>query len=244
MTARKLEEGPLENYTHMATLIHKMNLLLLEFDNIPQLRNILRIVYSKKLLNTIVDFVMNTDNFANFGVRFLEILSLEFCKEVVNSEILGVLQGLLRTNDYETVVQSLSFLSVLTENASLTAPEEKANFNVSHVLNKKLLALVMKTVASHNKIEYIHFTIQIVHHALSFKELRNVIIAEILPKQKSGFAADEPLEADEKPYTYSYHLKAVVEKLPEVMALPKLLKRVERQRKEIESWEKATTVLK
>ena len=34
LTARKLETGPLENYTHMATLVHKMNLLLLEFDSI------------------------------------------------------------------------------------------------------------------------------------------------------------------------------------------------------------------
>lgn len=41
LTARKLETGPLENYTHMATLIHKMNLLLLEIDNIPQLKNTL-----------------------------------------------------------------------------------------------------------------------------------------------------------------------------------------------------------
>lgn len=34
LTCRKLETGPLENYTHMATLIHKVNLLLLEYDSI------------------------------------------------------------------------------------------------------------------------------------------------------------------------------------------------------------------
>jgi len=39
LTARKLEEGGLENYTHMATLIHKLNLLLLEFETLSQLRN-------------------------------------------------------------------------------------------------------------------------------------------------------------------------------------------------------------
>ena len=55
------------------------------------------------MLNTIVDFVMNTDNFANFGIRFLEILALEFAEKVIKSEILGVVGGLLRTNDYETV---------------------------------------------------------------------------------------------------------------------------------------------
>ena len=42
-------------------------------------------------------------NFANFGLRFLEILSLEYAQAIVKSEILGILSGLLRTNDYETV---------------------------------------------------------------------------------------------------------------------------------------------
>ena len=88
---------------HMATLIHKMNLLLLEFDNIPQLRNTLDLIYSQKLLNTVVDFCMNTDNFANFGLRFLEILSLQYAENIAKSEILAILMGLLRTNDYETV---------------------------------------------------------------------------------------------------------------------------------------------
>ena len=87
----------------MATLIHKMNLLLLEVDSIPQLKNTLKLIFSQKLLNTVVDFVMNTDNFANFGLRFLEILCLEYAEVVAKSEILGILGGLLRTNDYETV---------------------------------------------------------------------------------------------------------------------------------------------
>jgi len=76
LTARKLEEGGLENYTHMATLIHKMNLLLLEFDQVFQLKTSLQLIFSPKLLVTIVDFCVNTDNFANFGIRFLEILSI------------------------------------------------------------------------------------------------------------------------------------------------------------------------
>ena len=46
LTTRRLETGPLENYTHMATLIHKVNLLLLEYDSVKQLRNILRIIFS------------------------------------------------------------------------------------------------------------------------------------------------------------------------------------------------------
>jgi len=76
LTARKLETGPLENYTHMATLIHKMNLLLLEYDSMAQLKTVLDIIFTDKLLNIIIDFSMNTDNFANFGIRLLEIMSL------------------------------------------------------------------------------------------------------------------------------------------------------------------------
>ena len=104
LTARKLETGPLENYVHMATLIHKINLLLLEYDNIHQLRNILRIVFTRQFLNSVIDFCMNTDNFANFGIRLLELLSLEFAKDILKSDILAVIFGLLRTNDYETIV--------------------------------------------------------------------------------------------------------------------------------------------
>ena len=55
-------------------------------------------------MNSIIDFSMNTDNFANFGIRLLEIFSLEFAKEIVKSDILAVVFGLLRTNDYETIV--------------------------------------------------------------------------------------------------------------------------------------------
>ena len=113
LTCRKLETGPLENYTHMATLIHKVNLLMLECDSIVQLRNIQRLVFSEKLLSTIVDFCMNTESFANFGIRLCEIFALEFPAEIAKSDIFAVIKGLLRTNDYETVAQCLSFLNVI-----------------------------------------------------------------------------------------------------------------------------------
>ena len=61
LTCRRLETGPLENYVHMATLIHKINLLLLEYDSVKQLRNIIRIVFNKNLLNALIDFCMNAD---------------------------------------------------------------------------------------------------------------------------------------------------------------------------------------
>lgn len=99
----------------MATLIHKVNLLLLEFDKVAQLKNSLQLIFSKKLLDTVIDFCTNTDNFANFGLRLLEILSLQYAQEIVHSGVIAVLTGLLRTNDYETVAQSLSLLSVLAD---------------------------------------------------------------------------------------------------------------------------------
>lgn len=99
----------------MATLIHKINLLLLEYDCVSDLKNISNLVFTDKLLNTLIDFCMNTENFANFGIRLIEILSLEFTQKIARSEIFAVIQGLLRTNDYETVAQSLSFISVMAQ---------------------------------------------------------------------------------------------------------------------------------
>ena len=102
----------------MATLIHKINLLLLEYDSVTDLKNVINIIYTPKLLNTLIDFCMNTENFANFGIRLIEILSLEYTDKIGKSEIFAVMQGLLRTNDYETVSQCLSFISVMSQQLS------------------------------------------------------------------------------------------------------------------------------
>ena len=232
LTARKLEQGPLENYTHMATLIHKMNLLLLEFETIPQLKNSLKLIFSKKLLNTVVDFVMNTDNFANFGIRFLEIMALEYADKIVKSEILGVVGGLLRTNDYETVAQSLSFISVLCESASIS--QDKTTLNIEKVLNKKLLVLIMKVFYKTQEIEYLHYVLQIVNHAIMIKELRTAILTESL-KPPTGDSAEEKAN----PYTYAMLLKNQTEKTNEVLAISRLHQKVIRQRRELESWASA-----
>ena len=61
-----------------------MNLLLLEFDAMTQLKTALGLIYSTKLMSTIVDFSMNTEHFAHFGIRFLEIMSLQFPNEVAS----------------------------------------------------------------------------------------------------------------------------------------------------------------
>lgn len=107
----------------MATLIHKVNLLMLEYDSLADLRNIINLVFSRKLLNTLIDFSMNSDSFANFGIRLLEILSLDHSLPIAQTEIFNVVQGLLRTNDYETVVQCLSFLQVMAQQISAKESE-------------------------------------------------------------------------------------------------------------------------
>jgi hypothetical protein len=72
----------------MATLIHKVNLLLLEFDKVAMLKNSLKLIFSKALLDVVVDFCTNTDNFANFGLRLLEIFSLQYAQEVIQCGII------------------------------------------------------------------------------------------------------------------------------------------------------------
>lgn len=100
---------------------------------------------------------MNTDSFANFGLRFLEILCLEYAEQVATSEISGILGGLLRTNDYETVAQSLSFLSVLCDCAAISM--NLTTFCVEKILTKKLLGLVLRVVYKTPEIEYIHYSL-------------------------------------------------------------------------------------
>lgn len=79
------------------------------------MRNIVNIVFTDKLLNTIIDFCMNTESFSNFGIRLIEILSLEYPHKIARSEVFAVVQGLMRTNDYEVVAQCLSFVSVMAQ---------------------------------------------------------------------------------------------------------------------------------
>lgn len=66
---------------------------------------------------------MNADQFAHFGVRMLEVFSLEYYKEIARSEAIQVVFGLLRTNDYETVVQCLSFIKVLLQTSLSEIPQ-------------------------------------------------------------------------------------------------------------------------
>ena len=142
-------------------------------------------------------------------------MALEYAEKIIKSEILGVVGGLLRTNDYETVAQSLSFISVLCECASIS--QDKKTFSVEEVLNKRLLLLIMKILYKTPEIEYLHYVIQIVNHAIMIKDLRAVTIKEPLkPIDEDGE------EQDKAPLTYVVFLKNHIEKNNEVISINKL----------------------
>ena len=69
-----------------------------------QLKNVLRIIFNRNLLNALIDFSMNTEQFAHFGIRLMEILSLEYYRDIIKSDAVAVVFGLLRTQDYETII--------------------------------------------------------------------------------------------------------------------------------------------
>ena len=74
-SCRKLEsDDKIENFMHFATLVHKINLIMLEYENLKAVYNIIDIIYSEKLIDKIIGFVTNTDYFCNFGIRLLEHL--------------------------------------------------------------------------------------------------------------------------------------------------------------------------
>ena len=153
------------------------------------MKTALSLIYSKKLIDTLTDFSTNTEHFAHFGIRFLEIMSLSFPVEIAtDSGIISVISGLLRTNDYETVVQCLSFIAVLAQSTSLT-PEKNTYESklgvpnakgITQVINPKILTLILKTCAKKPEVEYVHYALQIVEMSMKHKELRHLVIRESL----------------------------------------------------------------
>lgn len=101
-------------------------------------------------------------------MRLIEIMAVEYHKEIARSEAVAVVFGLLRTQDYETVVQCLSFIKVLLQTSLSEIPlNQKPGsppiVQVGEILTKKLLLLVMKTVAKAPEVEYIAILVDIVN---------------------------------------------------------------------------------
>ena len=102
---------------------------------------------------------------------------------------------------------------------------------LTKVISPKLLALALSTVAKTLEVEFLHYLIGIVSHSLRVKELRHVVLMTEL-KTSEQYDGDCILN-------YCVLLARHAEKSSEVISIPKLLQRVQRQRKEIESWSRA-----
>ena len=94
--------------------------------------------------------------------------------------------------------------------------------------------LILKVFYKMPEIEYLHYVLQIVNHAIMIKELRTAILTE--PVKVS---LDESEEEKANPFTYAVFLKNNIEKTNEVLAISRLHQKVIRQRRELESWASA-----
>ena len=128
--------------------------------------------------------------------------------------------GLLRTNDYETVAQGLSFLSVLFDCAAIS--NNPGNFSVEGLLQRRLLILIMKVVYKTPEIEYLHYTLQIINHALKVHDLRRAIVSEDLR------TAAEIVNHEDEIVPFQDFLRNTVEKQTEVISIEKLHRKVVR----------------
>ena len=71
------------------------------------------------------------------------------------------------------------------------------------VISPKLIALILKTNAKQCELEYIHYVVSIVNHCVRVKELREVLLSDILDKKDSTASGGE---------TYTEFLANYVEK--------------------------------
>ena len=123
----------------------------------------------------------------------------------------------------------MSFLSVLCDCAAIST--NPSVFSIEEVLKPKLLSLLMKVVYKTPEIEYLHYTLQILNHALKVHALRRTVCQDELRT-----AAEISDHSEASRVTFSVFLKTRVEKQSEVKSIDKLFRKVVRCRKEIEQW--------
>lgn len=115
VTCHKIENGPLENYEHLASLIHKVNVLLLEYESYQDLNEISKLIFTDRFLYILMNFCTNSDTLVHFALRLIEIMCLQNPIQVSNSGALDLVQGLLRSTNFDIIHQCLSLLSVLSK---------------------------------------------------------------------------------------------------------------------------------
>ena len=72
-----------------------------------------------------------------------------------------------------------------------------------------MLSLILRTVSKTPELEYLHYTVSIVNHCLRVKELRTVLLNDVL-------------KPNSEKYTYVSLLRLNIEKQTEVISIPKL----------------------
>jgi hypothetical protein len=175
---------------------------------------------------------MNADQFAHFGIRLLELMTIEFHREIARSEVLSIIFGLLRTQDYETVVQCLSFVKVLLQTAiaeqgvsqavspapalvvgagvGTNQAATAALVKVGEILNKKLLVLMMKTVLKCPEIEYVSILVDIVNLVITDRDQRTLILDAIMKEEDP---ATTLIDDEIGPYNYRRMLKNIEQQI-------------------------------
>ena len=118
-------------------------------------------------------------------------------------------------------MQCLSFVRIILQNSIVDK-----TIKPSEVLSKKLLVLILKTIAKQPEIEFVACGVDIVNLVILDKELRSQVLETVLRE-----------EGEEK-ITYLTFLKGIEQK-QEIISISELHKKIQRQVKELEMWTKA-----
>ena len=149
-----------------------------------------------------------------------------------------MIHGLLRTNDYETVAQCLSFMNVMAQQVVANQQQQvligkamtEPKLYLEKVISPKLLTLTLGTITKtpqEPQIEFVHYGLELVSVCLQNKDLRTLVLDKPLPGMNEG--------------TYVDFLKSL-ETHDQFRSIKRLAQKITRQRKELEMWAKSRQV--
>mmetsp|Transcript_42667 Transcript_42667/g.49031 ORF Transcript_42667/g.49031 Transcript_42667/m.49031 type:complete len:242 (-) Transcript_42667:258-983(-) len=148
-----------------ASLIHQLNTSIIESSEKLDVHEVTKLVFSEKLLNQLVQYLMVADSLHNIALRTLEFFSYDETAraKIVETEAIDISFGLLRSKDYETIVATLSFLD------ALLAPE------VIHLFNRRPRLRLFLSLLKMHQLEYIPCILDIVELTLQSKQKFEII---------------------------------------------------------------------